>query len=211
MNIRQIDSHSDFLAAAGSLKKAYLLLYKSGSDQSECALKSIADAQTQGELAVFAADVSHVRDIHPQYGITTVPSLLEFDNGEFRNVVKGCNGPHYYTSYFENALYAVASEGKAQKSVTVYSTPTCTWCNTLKTHLRKNGIRFHEIDVSTDQQAAEEMTRRLAREEGIFAGISSGGALAVALRLAEQLENAVIVSIVCDRGDRYLSTGVFPA
>ncbi len=61
------------------------------------------------------------------------------------------------------------------------------------------------------QAAAEDMTRRLAREEGIFAGISSGGALAVALRLAEQLENAVIVTIVCDRGDRYLSTGVFPA
>ncbi|MDR1888478.1 MAG: cysteine synthase CysM [Zoogloeaceae bacterium] len=61
------------------------------------------------------------------------------------------------------------------------------------------------------QAEAEEMTRRLAREEGVFAGISSGGALAVALRLADQLENAVIVSIVCDRGDRYLSTGVFPA
>jgi cysteine synthase B len=55
------------------------------------------------------------------------------------------------------------------------------------------------------------MTRRLAREEGIFAGISSGGALAVALRLAGELDNATIVSIVCDRGDRYLSTGVFPA
>ena len=61
------------------------------------------------------------------------------------------------------------------------------------------------------QADAEEMTRRLAREEGIFAGISSGGSMCVALRLAEQLENAVIVSIVCDRGDRYLSTGVFPA
>lgn len=61
------------------------------------------------------------------------------------------------------------------------------------------------------QADAEEMTRRLAREEGIFAGISSGGAMQVALRLAEELENAVIVSIVCDRGDRYLSTGVFPA
>lgn len=61
------------------------------------------------------------------------------------------------------------------------------------------------------QADAEEMTRRLAREEGIFAGISSGGAMHVALRLAEQVENAVIVSIVCDRGDRYLSTGVFPA
>ncbi len=61
------------------------------------------------------------------------------------------------------------------------------------------------------QADAEEMTRRMAREEGIFAGISSGGAMAVALRVAGQVENAVIVTIVCDRGDRYLSTGVFPA
>jgi cysteine synthase B len=63
---------------------------------------------------------------------------------------------------------------------------------------------------SVSQADAEAMTRRLAREEGIFCGISSGGALSVALRLADTLENAVIVSIVCDRGDRYLSTGVFP-
>ncbi|MFH1657959.1 MAG: cysteine synthase CysM [Pseudomonadota bacterium] len=64
---------------------------------------------------------------------------------------------------------------------------------------------------SVSQADAEAMTRRLAMEEGIFAGISSGGALAVALRLSQELENAVIVTIVCDRGDRYLSTGVFPA
>jgi cysteine synthase B len=64
---------------------------------------------------------------------------------------------------------------------------------------------------SVSQEEAEEMTRRLAREEGIFAGISSGGSLVVALRLAGELENSTIVSIVCDRGDRYLSTGVFPA
>jgi len=60
------------------------------------------------------------------------------------------------------------------------------------------------------QQDAEEMTRRLAREEGIFCGISSGGALRVALRISQQVQNATIVFIVCDRGDRYLSTGVFP-
>jgi cysteine synthase B len=64
---------------------------------------------------------------------------------------------------------------------------------------------------NVSQQEAEEMTRRLAREEGIFCGISSGGALAVALRVSRQVENATIVFIVCDRGDRYLSTGVFPA
>jgi len=60
------------------------------------------------------------------------------------------------------------------------------------------------------QGEAEEMTRRLACEEGIFAGVSSGGAMHVALRVARELENAVVVSIVCDRGDRYLSSGVFP-
>ncbi|WP_018606006.1 cysteine synthase CysM [Uliginosibacterium gangwonense] len=61
------------------------------------------------------------------------------------------------------------------------------------------------------QAAAEQVTRRLASEEGIFAGISSGGAASVAIKLASELKDAVIVSIVCDRGDRYLSTGVFPA
>jgi cysteine synthase B len=60
------------------------------------------------------------------------------------------------------------------------------------------------------QADAEEMTRRMAREEGIFAGISSGGAMHVALRVSQQVKNAVIVTIVCDRGDRYLTTGVFP-
>jgi cysteine synthase B len=65
------------------------------------------------------------------------------------------------------------------------------------------------IDVS--QEDAEETTRRLAAEEGIFAGISSGGAVAAALKLSEMVENAVIVAIICDRGDRYLSTDVFPA
>ena len=61
------------------------------------------------------------------------------------------------------------------------------------------------------QQAAEQMTRDLAAKEGIFCGISSGGAVAAAMQLSQQVENAVIVSIICDRGDRYLSTGVFPA
>ncbi|MBK9020981.1 MAG: cysteine synthase CysM [Sulfuritalea sp.] len=73
-----------------------------------------------------------------------------------------------------------------------------------------DGSRVDQVE-NVGQGQAEEMTRRLAREEGIFAGISSGGAMVVALRIASQVENAVIVSIVCDRGDRYLSTGVFPA
>ena len=65
--------------------------------------------------------------------------------------------------------------------------------------------------IEVNQQESEEMTRRLAREEGIFAGISSGGGLAAAMKVCNEVKDAVIVHIVCDRGDRYLSTGVFPA
>ena len=65
--------------------------------------------------------------------------------------------------------------------------------------------------VLVGQQEAEEMARRLAREEGLFCGISAAGACWVALQLAQQLRDATLVFIVCDRGDRYLSTGVFPA
>lgn len=66
-----------------------------------------------------------------------------------------------------------------------------------------------DVVVDTSQQAAEDTMRRLAREEGIFCGVSSGGSVWAALELSKTVENAVIVAIICDRGDRYLSTGVF--
>lgn len=67
----------------------------------------------------------------------------------------------------------------------------------------------HVIDM--EQSEAEETTRALAAREGIFAGVSSGGAVAAALRLSQEVDDALIVCIICDRGDRYLSTGVFPS
>ena len=70
--------------------------------------------------------------------------------------------------------------------------------------------RIDEI-LDMEQEVAEDMMRNLAIQEGIFCGVSSGGNVAAALRLSEQVSNALIVAIICDRGDRYLSTGVFPA
>jgi len=67
-----------------------------------------------------------------------------------------------------------------------------------------------DLTLDVNQQQAEDTTRLLAAKEGIFCGVSSGGAVAAALNLSQKVENAVIVTIVCDRGDRYLSTGVFP-
>ena len=71
-----------------------------------------------------------------------------------------------------------------------------------------NATRVDRI-IDMAQREAEDTTRRLAREEGIFCGVSSGGAVAGMLRLSKEVENAVIVAIICDRGDRYLSTGIF--
>lgn len=144
--------------------KSYLLLYKSGSEQSMCAYNNLKKMEAEeNNFSLLLADVSQVRDIHENYGITSVPAMLEFEDGKLVNVLKGCHQPGFYKSFFENAIYAAkvaANAEKSQKRVTVYSTPSCSWCTTLKTHLKKNGIRYSEIDVSLDQQAAQEMQRK---------------------------------------------------
>jgi len=167
--MKQIQSFGELQKAIETEGKSYLLLYKSsGSEQNLCALKAVESAADKVEKAnVLAADVATVRDIHPQYGITSVPGLLEFENGELKNVVKGCNEEKFYQNLFEGSTFHSATNGdkeKPQKNVVVYSTPTCTWCNTIKSYFRDNNIRFRDIDVSRDQKAAEEMVKRSGQQ-----------------------------------------------
>jgi len=118
------------------------------------------------DLLVMAADVAQVRDIHGQFGIKTVPTLISFQNGEYKNVIKGCQSADFYHNLFEDSLFTVKAkvDGKPQKRVTVYSTPSCSWCNTLKTHLRHHRIRFTDLDVSKDQSAAQAMVARSGQQ-----------------------------------------------
>lgn len=167
--MKQIQSFGELQKAIETEGKSYLLLYKSsGSEQNLCALKAVESAADKVEKAnVLAADVATVRDIHPRYGITSVPGLLEFENGELKNVVKGCNEEKFYQNLFEGSTFHSATNGdkeKPQKNVVVYSTPTCTWCNTIKSYFRDNNIRFRDIDVSRDQKAAEEMVKRSGQQ-----------------------------------------------
>lgn len=161
-----IKSYTHLKEKTAGLEKAYLLLYKKGAEQSDCAFRNLAEALLENEdVNAFVADTNQVRDIHPKFNITSAPALLVFENGEYKNTVKGCHHPGFFNALFENAYVAVAADpDKPAKSVTVYSTPSCSWCNTLKTHLRKNGIRFSDIDVSRDQSAAEEMVRRSGQQ-----------------------------------------------
>jgi glutaredoxin-like YruB-family protein len=163
MKGKQIGSLDDLMLQLKGKNRAYLLLYKKNAEQSECALKNLKAADVdENAIAVFLADVSVVRDIHEKYGITSVPTMLEFSKGDLVNVLKGCHQSNFYKSFFENAIYTakVDENKKAQKRVTVYTTPTCSWCTTVKSHLKKHGIRYTELDVSRDQNAAAEMQRK---------------------------------------------------
>ena len=164
--MKEIRSQQELFGSLKEKEKSYVLLYKKDSELSECALKSINEVSREyDKLNIFLVDVSRVRDVHTEYGIKTAPSLLIFEGKDFIKSNKGCSTPEFYKSLFESSLYyAEASEGKAQKSVTVYSTPACSWCNTLKSHLRKHRIQFTDVDVSVDQNAAEELVRRSGQQ-----------------------------------------------
>jgi len=118
------------------------------------------------ESKFFTADVSVVRDIHQIYGVTTVPSLLVFNGNKLTGVIKGCHDSNYYKALAENSLFSAGSSEDSTpiRRVTVYSAPTCSWCNALKTWLQKNNIKYTDIDISRDQKAAEELVRRSGQQ-----------------------------------------------
>lgn len=167
MEIRHIESFSELKDNLSQSEKTYLLIYKEGSEQSDCALDHFRKAS--GEItgiSLLAANVGVVRDIHERYGILSAPTLLEFEKEELKNAIKGCHKWEFFKALLEDAVYHAQNrkEGKAPKQVRVYSTPTCTWCNTLKSYLRQHKIRFTDIDVSRDQNAAREMVNRSGQQ-----------------------------------------------
>lgn len=166
MKTKAISSHTEMQERMKAKDRSFVLLYKPSSSLSICALENIGKALSEiDDIQVLTADVSTVRDIHPNYQVTSVPSLLVFEKGRLTNTIKGCNAAGYYRSLFENVVFMANTTGeKAQKNVTVYSTPTCSWCNTLKGYLRKNHIRFRDIDVSRDQRMAEELVRKSGQQ-----------------------------------------------
>ncbi len=173
----QVNSLQDFREKSKSKQEFWLLIHKKNSPQSDCAKKNISEI-TKKEVQnadIFTVDVNDVRDIHPEYSVTSVPTLLKFEKSELKGVYKGCNDKNYYVSLFTNSFYTTSSgetETK-QKSVVVYSTPSCSWCNRLKSYLRENNIKFRDIDVSKDQKAAEDMVKR-SGQQGVPQSIIGG-------------------------------------
>lgn len=166
-DMKEISSLNELKLTLQPNENVWLLLYKKGSEQSDCAYDNFKKTEVDtGKNVLCFADVNEVRDIHPEFKITSVPSLLHFENGVLKNVVKGCHQPDQFKMIFEKAAFvAVASgEKKPQKNVTVYTTPTCSWCTTVKRHLDENNIRYREVNVAADQKAAEAMVKKSGQQ-----------------------------------------------
>ena len=163
--MKQIYSHTELKDALKSKNKVYCLLYKKGSELSDCAFKAIESSIIEN-VEVLVADVNTVRDIHPEYEITSVPTLLTFEKGEYKNLTKGCNSIDYYKSVFAENIYSASTikGDNPQARVTVYSTPTCTYCTQIKKYLDEKAIKYRDIDVSKDQKAAEQMVKKSGQQ-----------------------------------------------
>lgn len=165
--MKGISNLNDLLKELETNEQVWLLLLKKGSEKSDCAFKNFSESESESSSQVLLyADVNTVRDIHSKFNITSVPTFINFEKGQLKNIVKGCQTvEQLHMLYTKKAFVSSNDEDiKPSKNVTVYTTPTCTWCTTVKRHLQENGIRFREIDVSADQNAAAEMVKKSGQQ-----------------------------------------------
>ena len=166
MKITSINSYRELESGISNQEKSFLLLYKSGAGQSDCALERIQNIDVDGPAFLFAADVNRVRDIHERLEINTAPSLVLFEKGKVVNIIKGCQTESSYGSILSGrkiGVNACVEPGKS-KLVTVYTTPSCSWCTTLKTYLDQKQVKYREVNVATDNSAAEAMVRKSGQQ-----------------------------------------------
>lgn len=165
--MKHISNLNELKITSSTNENVWLLLYKKGSEQSNCAIDNYSASEKDLKYGVLLnADVNKVRDIHPEFGVTTVPTLLYFEKGVLKNRVKGCHSPKQFNAIFEKSAIVIQASGenKPPKNVVVYTTPTCTWCNAVKRHFQANGVNYREVDVSVNQKAAEEMVRKSGQQ-----------------------------------------------
>lgn len=165
--MKELASLNNLKEALQSNEKLWLLLYKKGSSQSDCAFENYNQAgKDLNKNSLFFSDVNVVRDIHPEYGITSVPTLLHFEKGVVKKMVKGCHQPEQFKSLLEENTFVskAGDDNKPQKNVVVYTTPTCSWCTAVKRHLDANRIKYREVNVAADMKAAEAMVKKSGQQ-----------------------------------------------
>lgn len=139
-----------------------LIFYTEASETSLQAKSRLTEASSDFmEVPVALVNATSVKTIHSVYGVNSVPTVLVLKNGRPVKSVQGLQSREHYELLFYDSPQAFGpGSNERQHHVVVYSTPTCSWCTRLKQHLRRHKVRFQDIDVSRDQQAAQQLMQR---------------------------------------------------
>ena len=166
MNFIEIHSYADLEKTIQKADKYFLFIYKKGSEQSDCALRNLRRIKSGADVPLYTVDVNHVHDVHPRFGIRTAPTLALLVRGQVVNLFKGCQAPGYDESILSGKGVGILHAGQLKNSrqVVVYTTPTCTWCNTLKTYLKEHRVTFREVNVAADSARLEAMVRKSGQQ-----------------------------------------------
>jgi len=139
-----------------------ILFYTDSSEKSKQAL-IVLDSfhEKHPDVGLFRVNASKVKDIHPIYGINSVPTLLTLRKGQPAEYILGIQSEDDYSRLLSGTKHVSKKEGKEQRlKVVVYSSDGCPWCGRAKSYLRKNGVPFNEINVSRNSSAAQDIFRR---------------------------------------------------
>ena len=137
-----------------------LIFYTNKSEKSKNVVKIFEEIKRENkDLEVFSVNASEVRDIHPLFGINTVPVVVTVKNGKISKIIYGVQNKQYYQMLLYDAPLK-AEEKRKFKNVIVYTSPNCPWCSTVKSYLRQHRIPFKEVDISKDEREAERLVRK---------------------------------------------------
>jgi len=144
-----------------------VLFYTEQSQKSQSALENLEKMKSENpDAAVYKVNAKSVTDIHPQYNISTVPTLVTFREGKPSEFTYGVQSEKYYQRLLEQ--YSVSFDDNSDSTpthrVTVYTTPTCPYCTQVKRYLDSNNVRYSEVDVASNQAAAQELVNRTGQQ-----------------------------------------------
>ena len=173
MKHQTVTSFQDFQNQLDKNPNLFLLIYKKGSEQSDCALANLENIKEEQPKPVFSVNAAEVKDVHPVYDITSAPVIIEFRDKSPVRQLKGCHRPEALESFFAPSSVQGNTDGRKTKQVIVYTTPTCSWCRTLKDYLRNHQVPFREVDVTKDEKAAADMVKR-SGQQGVPQSVIDG-------------------------------------